>query len=81
MLDLFTKTVPTMAGLATIPFIVHPIDNGIHMLLNFTLRPALSNYICNDCKGTVACLDCCETCVVPAEDGSNGNGSNGTPTS
>ena len=27
-LALFDKTLPTMCGLAAIPFIVHPIDNG-----------------------------------------------------
>mmetsp|Transcript_51304 Transcript_51304/g.94838 ORF Transcript_51304/g.94838 Transcript_51304/m.94838 type:complete len:180 (-) Transcript_51304:5-544(-) len=30
---------PTLVGLACIPFIVHPVDEGVHMLLNRTIRP------------------------------------------
>lgn len=53
---------------AAIPFIVHPIDNGIHGLMNFSLRPAMKKYICGPGQGNLADLDMCEEeCNVPEE--------------
>ena len=50
---------------AAIPFIVHPIDNAIHALLNFTLRPAMRNYICQSGQGQLAQLTMCdESCDI-----------------
>ena len=51
-----------------IPFIVHPIDSGVHALLNATLRPALRRYICERAGGAEAGLAICREC-------SGGNGS------
>ena len=31
---------PTLVGLTTIPFIIHPLDNVVHFLLDLTVRPA-----------------------------------------
>ena len=55
---------------AAIPFIVHPIDNGIHALLNFSLRPAMRKYVCGPGQGSLAELEVCgsEECV-PVEAG------------
>jgi hypothetical protein len=36
--------IPTAAGLLTIPLIVHPIDHGVHTLLDYTTRRILSKY-------------------------------------
>lgn len=53
---------------AAIPFIVHPIDNGIHYLMNSSLRPAMRKYICGPGQGNLADLDMCEEeCNVPEE--------------
>lgn len=35
-----------MMGLAAIPFIVHPIDEGVHGVLDLTLRPLMRGVIC-----------------------------------
>ena len=43
-----------------IPFIVHPIDSGVHALLNSTLRPALRRLICAEAGGALAGLQICE---------------------
>lgn len=57
------KSLPTAVGLAAIPFIVHPIDNAIHALLNVTLRPALKSYVCGAAgKGKEAGLELCADC-------------------
>ncbi len=45
-----------------IPFIVHPIDNAIHALLNVTLRPALKKAVCEGGQGKEAGLALCEEC-------------------
>ncbi|KAL6770791.1 hypothetical protein ACKKBF_B32685 [Auxenochlorella protothecoides x Auxenochlorella symbiontica] len=47
LLPLLTKSLPTAVGLATIPYIVHPIDSGVHALLNATLRPLLKRGVCS----------------------------------
>lgn len=47
---------------AAIPFIVHPIDGGVHAILNATLRPAMRRYICSDAGGAQAGLAICEDC-------------------
>jgi fission process protein 1 len=31
---------PTGIGLATIPFVIHPLDNFVHFFLDLTMRPA-----------------------------------------
>lgn len=36
---------PTAFGLSLIPFIVTPIDKGVHYLLDATLRPALDKAV------------------------------------
>jgi hypothetical protein len=51
---------PTLAGLAAIPFIVHPIDNAVHSLLNTTLRPYMRNVICDGARGRDVGLDMCQ---------------------
>ena len=33
------KSFPTLIGLISIPFIIHPIDNFVHFVMNRTLRP------------------------------------------
>jgi fission process protein 1 len=65
ILTILDKSLPTAVGLAVIPFIVHPIDNGIHALMNFTLRPAMRKYICGPGQGDLAQLDMCaeEECI------------------
>lgn len=40
--------VPTAFGLSLIPFIVRPIDNGVHHILDATLRPALDKVVEDD---------------------------------
>ena len=56
--------------IAAIPFIVHPIDNGIHGIMNVSLRPALRRYVCGPGQGSLAELKVCdsEECV-PVEAG------------
>ena len=50
---------------AAIPFIVHPIDNGIHALMNLTLRPAMRKYVCGPGQGGLADLQMCDDeCAV-----------------
>lgn len=62
LLAVADKSIPTVVGLAAIPFIVHPIDNAIHALLNVTLRPALKKFVCEQGKGKEAGLELCEEC-------------------
>lgn len=62
LLAVADKSIPTAVGLAAIPFIVHPIDNAIHALLNVTLRPALKKFVCEQGKGKEAGLELCEEC-------------------
>lgn len=45
---------------AAIPFIVHPIDNAIHGLMNLTLRPAMRKYVCGPGQGSLADLQMCK---------------------
>ena len=47
---------------AAIPFIVHPIDAGVHAVLNATLRPAMRRYICDQAGGREAGLLICQRC-------------------
>jgi fission process protein 1 len=59
---------------AAIPFIVHPIDNTIHALMNVTLRPAMRKYICGPGQGCLADLEMCSDCkVTPGAASSNGS--------
>lgn len=81
---LIERMVPTMAGLAAIPVIVHPIDNAVHTLLNSTLRPYMKNVICDGARGREAGLEICEvdfsssdetpTGVLPVRNGSRYHG-------
>lgn len=41
-LKMVRNSVPTMVGLAAIPFIVHPIDLGVDFVMDNTIRPFLS---------------------------------------
>ena len=34
------------AGLGAIPFIVHPIDESVHAVMNVSLRPAIKKFLC-----------------------------------
>lgn len=69
---LVDKSLPTMIGLGAIPFIVHPIDNGIHALMNSSFRPAIRKFICGPGQGNLADLDMCEDeCNVPEEGQAN----------
>ena len=73
LLAVADKSIPTAVGLAAIPFIVHPIDNAIHALLNVTLRPALKRFVCEQGKGKEAGLELCQECgpwTRPAKKGS-----------
>lgn len=54
------KSVPTFCGLLAIPFIVHPIDNTVHAILNVSMRPALRKYLCETGQGRLAGLVMCE---------------------
>ena len=47
---------------AAIPFIVHPIDAGVHAVLNASLRPAMRRYICQQAGGAEAGLAICQDC-------------------
>lgn len=67
LLELIDKSLPTALGLGAIPFIVHPIDNGIHALMNVTLRPAMRDYICKQQQGNLADLALCAECKVESE--------------
>ncbi|KAL0044872.1 hypothetical protein WJX82_000746 [Trebouxia sp. C0006] len=70
--QLVDKSLPTMIGLGAIPFIVHPIDNGIHALMNASFRPAIRKFICGPGQGNLADLDMCEDeCNVPEEGQAN----------
>ena len=64
---------------AAIPFIVHPIDNAVHALLNATMRPAVRKYVCGPGQGALADLEMCVACKPAASEGappSSGNGTN-----
>ncbi|KAL4428456.1 hypothetical protein ABPG75_002545 [Micractinium tetrahymenae] len=61
-IETFNKSVPTALGLLAIPLIVHPIDAGVHAVLNATLRPAMRRYICQEAGGAEAGLTICEDC-------------------
>lgn len=37
----FAKIIPTVIGLASIPFIIHPIDKGVDVLMDSTYRKFL----------------------------------------
>ena len=64
MTALVNKSLPTAVGLAAIPFIVHPIDNTVHAVMNATLRPAMRKYVCSN-GGNLAGLAVCsdEACA------------------
>ena len=66
LLGLFDRTLPTMVGLGAIPFIVHPIDEGVHLLLNSSLRPVIKRYICAN-GGAAAGLELCRDCKTAEE--------------
>ena len=55
------------ARAAAIPFIVHPIDNAVHLLLNVTMRPAMRKFICGAGQGALADLEICEACQLPQQ--------------
>jgi len=59
------KIVPTAMGLFTIPFIVEPIDETVHLILDKTLRPSMNRFICTNMRGKEAGLD---MCYVPDEE-------------
>lgn len=59
VLEIIDKMVPTLVGLFAIPFIVHPIDESVHRLLDRTLRPAMKDVICDKYQGSEAGLDVC----------------------
>jgi len=62
---LVDKSVPTFIGVATIPFIVHPIDETVHAILNVSMRPALRKFLCENGQGTAAGLKICdENCML-----------------
>jgi len=62
---LVDKSVPTFCGLATIPFIVHPIDETVHAILNVSMRPALRKFLCESGQGGAAGLKICdENCML-----------------
>lgn len=59
------KSVPTFSGLVAIPFIVHPIDNTVHAILNVSMRPFLRKTVCQYGQGQMAGLAICdETCII-----------------
>lgn len=62
ILQLTEKSLPTFVGLMAIPFIVHPIDSGVHGVLNATLRPKMRSYICKSCGGQKAGIPACQDC-------------------
>jgi fission process protein 1 len=62
ILQLTEKSLPTFVGLMAIPFIVHPIDSGVHGILNATLRPKMRTYICKSCGGQKAGIPACQDC-------------------
>ena len=64
---LVEKSVPTFCGLATIPFIVHPIDETVHAILNVSMRPALRKYLCNSGQGRSAGLKICDEMCMKAD--------------
>lgn len=70
--SLAERMVPTLAGLAAIPFIVHPIDNAVHALLNSTLRPYMRNVICDGARGREAGLEICDIDFSLPQDKSTG---------
>ncbi len=59
---------------AAIPFIVHPIDNTIHALMNLTLRPSMRKFLCGAGQGCLANLEMCQECKA-SEASSSSNGS------
>ncbi|KAK9822783.1 hypothetical protein WJX74_008577 [Apatococcus lobatus] len=61
------KSLPTAIGLAVIPFIVHPIDNLIHAIMNASMRPAVRKFVCGAGQGSLATLDICDENCIPRE--------------
>lgn len=43
--DLLVRSVPTLAGLAFIPVIVHPLDTAVHWALDASYRPLAKRYV------------------------------------
>lgn len=62
--EVVEKSVPTFCGLAAIPFIVHPIDNTVHAILNVSMRPALRQRLCEEGQGRLAGLGICDQCSM-----------------
>ncbi len=50
------------AGLGAIPFIVHPIDESVHAVMNVSLRPAVKKFLCGPGQGSLAGLALCADC-------------------
>ena len=42
----FAQAQIPVAGLGAIPFIVHPIDESVHAVMNVSLRPAIKKFLC-----------------------------------
>ncbi|CAK0786675.1 hypothetical protein CVIRNUC_009889 [Coccomyxa viridis] len=74
LMQLGDKSIPTMLGLGAIPFIVHPIDNLIHALMNMTLRPNMRTFVCGPGQGCLADLEMCKDCKVAEAPASTSNG-------
>eukprot|EP00958_Prasinococcus_capsulatus_P017312 scaffold1946_cov397-Prasinococcus_capsulatus_cf.AAC.4 len=54
------RWIPTSTGLAAIPFIVRPIDNGVHKLLDISVRPFIMRSICSSKEAAAYGLEMCE---------------------
>lgn len=62
------KVLPTLAGLAAIPFIVHPIDSTVHYVLNVSTRPSMLWGICGPMGGDEAGIEECEVMAEESAD-------------
>lgn len=40
--------IPSLVGLGVIPFIVHPIDHGVHKIMDHTVRPLFQRVAASD---------------------------------
>lgn len=65
--------VPTMLGLAAIPFIVEPLDNAVHFALDSSLRPYMRGVICDRHGGRSAGLDMCQVASDESDGDSRGS--------
>lgn len=66
--EVFDKSVPTAIGLAAIPFIVHPIDEAVHAVMNVSMRPAVKKFVCGMGGGSRAGLALCADCIAAEDD-------------